>query len=209
MKRIRIVAILALAALAAGCGGRPEYRPQNGDLIFHTSTSEQSAAIQAVTGSPITHVGIVWLDDGVPRVLEAVGPVKATDLQEWIARGKDGRYAVKRLAPAAEPPTEADWQRLHAEYERLRGKPYDPCFAWDDDAMYCSEFVYKAYRRGLRIMLTNPRPLTRYDLSDPAVQTLIARTCPEGLDEYGWVVAPVDLYTSPKLVTVVDDFAND
>lgn len=70
---------------------------KNGDIIFQTSLSEQSKAIQLATKSKYSHCGIVYSDNGQFYVFEAVQPVKTTPLDKWIARGKDGHYVIKRL----------------------------------------------------------------------------------------------------------------
>ncbi|VTR45020.1 Orthopoxvirus protein of uncharacterised function (DUF830) [Serratia fonticola] len=44
---------------------------QDGDIIFHTSRSAQSLAIQQATGSRYSHMGIIVLRDGKPYVFEA------------------------------------------------------------------------------------------------------------------------------------------
>ena len=44
---------------------------KEGDVIFHTSPSNQSSLIQLATRSKISHCGIVVLKNGKPYVLEA------------------------------------------------------------------------------------------------------------------------------------------
>ena len=70
---------------------------QSGDIIFQTSTSNQSKAIQLATNSKYSHMGIIYENDGAYFVYEAVQPVKLTPLQTWIQRGKNGHYVIKRL----------------------------------------------------------------------------------------------------------------
>ena len=72
-------------------------RPRDGDIIFHTSKSAQSIAIQKATNSKYSHMGIIFNRDGSPYVYEAVKTVRYTPLKKWIARGEDGHYVVKRL----------------------------------------------------------------------------------------------------------------
>ena len=61
---------------------------RDGDLIFQTSLSGQSRAIQEATGSKYSHCGIIYRDGCDYFVYEAVQPVKSTPLAQWIARGK-------------------------------------------------------------------------------------------------------------------------
>ena len=70
---------------------------QQGDIIFQTSLSSQSQAIQLATKSKYSHCGIVFIEGDKVYVYEAVQPVKKTLLSEWIKRGKNQHYVVKRL----------------------------------------------------------------------------------------------------------------
>lgn len=68
---------------------------QNGDIIFQTSTSGQSKAIQIATGSKYSHMGIIYKLGNDFFVYEAVQPVKLTPLNDWINRGENGHYVVR------------------------------------------------------------------------------------------------------------------
>jgi hypothetical protein len=72
-------------------------RFQNGDIIFQTSKSSQSKAIQLATNSEYSHMGLIYETNGQLFVYEAVQPVKLTKLDEWIKRGENSHYVVKRL----------------------------------------------------------------------------------------------------------------
>ncbi|WP_217278683.1 YiiX/YebB-like N1pC/P60 family cysteine hydrolase [Hymenobacter sp. BRD67] len=61
-----------------------------GDLIFHTSQSAQSQAIQLATHSSYSHCGLLYKTNGEWQVFEAVQPVKLTPLARWAARGRVG-----------------------------------------------------------------------------------------------------------------------
>ncbi|WP_031235149.1 YiiX/YebB-like N1pC/P60 family cysteine hydrolase [Asticcacaulis sp. AC402] len=138
---IGIVAIIALLATYAGLRmvGKPPAL-KDGDLIFQTSGSHQSAAILAATGSAFTHMGILERDDGQWYVVEAGGTVTRTPLGAWTRRGKGGRYAVYRrdLTPA-------QTRTLLKAAHRLDGRPYDIFFSFNNRAIYCSELPYLAF----------------------------------------------------------------
>jgi hypothetical protein len=73
---------------------------RNGDLIFQTSLSRQSKAIQVSTKSKYSHCGLVFRKENDTInwfVLEADQLVKWTPLEKWITRGKDGKFVIKRL----------------------------------------------------------------------------------------------------------------
>src|SRR5262249_21128739 len=81
MKARLVLLALFLASLGAAVAA-PDVRP--GDIVFQTSKSNQSRAIQLATRSPYSHMGLILLRDGKPFVLEAIATVRFTPLGEWI-----------------------------------------------------------------------------------------------------------------------------
>ena len=64
--------LLAILTLSA-CSPIGDYQPRDGDVIFQTSRSSQSQAIQLATKSPYSHMGIVYVGEGAEAlVFEAV-----------------------------------------------------------------------------------------------------------------------------------------
>lgn len=116
---------------------------QEGDIIVQTSTSNQSQPIQLITQSAYSHMGLVNEENGYFYVIEAVQTVRSTPIENWIARGVDGKFAVYRV----EDLSEKDAERVIAEAEKFIGKSYDFNFHPSDEQMYCSELVFKAIDR--------------------------------------------------------------
>jgi Permuted papain-like amidase enzyme, YaeF/YiiX, C92 family len=108
---------------------------EDGDVIFQTSKSSQSVAVQRATHSPYSHMGIVFLRDGQAYVLEASATVGYTRLRDWIARGVGNRYVVKRLRVGLNT---QQVERLRATAQVFIGEPYDSTFEWSDSRMYVS-----------------------------------------------------------------------
>lgn len=121
----------------------------DGDLIFQTSQSTQSRAIQLATHSPYSHCRLLYKTSGEWQVFEAVQPVKLTPLARWVARGQGEHFVVKRLRDARTALTPAALSRLRAAGQPLLGRPYDLAFNWSDKQIYCSELIWKVYDRGL------------------------------------------------------------
>lgn len=189
---------LMLAGLLASAGAAA-YEPQTGDIVFHTSTSRQSQAVQAATHSPYSHMGIVMVRQGKPVVLEAVQPVKYTPLAAWLGRGKGGHYVVKRLKS---PLDAAAGARLQADAARYLGKPYDLTFEWSDKRIYCSELVWKLYKSAAGIELAPLARLGSFDLSHPAVRAKLRERYGDRVPMDEPVIAPVAIFDSPLLVQV-------
>jgi uncharacterized protein YycO len=171
---------------------------RDGDIIFHTSRSAQSAAIQRATHSPYSHVGIVFLRDGKPFVFEAIATVRYTPLDAWIARGDGGRYVVRRLKTALTP---AQAAKLRASARQFEGKPYDLYFEWSDERIYCSELVWKMYEQALGVKLGALQELREFDLTDPVVKAKMRERYGANVPLEEPVISPGAQFESPLLIT--------
>lgn len=177
---------------------------REGDILFQTSRSRQSRAVQDATRSEWSHCGIVVRRDGKWMVFEAVQPVKATPLAEWIARGKANRFALKRLKESVRKLSPDDLARMESEGRRFSGKPYDALFGWGDDRIYCSELIWKIYHRALGVEVGAAQKLAEFDLDAPSVKALMAKRYGKNAPLEDSVVSPVAIYRSPNLESVVE-----
>src|SRR6185503_15298708 len=163
-----LAGFLILAWISALCDAKaalPEVR--DGDLIFQTSRSSQSLAIQRATGSPYSHMGLILYRNGKPYVFEAISTVRFTALDQWIARGDGHHFVVKRLRDAGKTLTPAASEKLRRAARVFEGRAYDLVFDWSDSQIYCSELVWKAYDRGLGIQIGRLQRVRDFTLSDP------------------------------------------
>lgn len=190
-----MIALLAAVIVAAA----PAVR--EGDIVFQTSKSSQSLAIQLATHSKYSHVGVVVEKDGKLVVLEAVQPVKYTPVEKWIARGEGAHVVVKRLADDAKW-TEEVRKKLRDSGAKLVGKDYDLAFGWSDERIYCSELVWKLYRDALGVELSLLKQLKDFDLSAKPVKAKLRERYGDKLPLEEKVVAPQDLFESKLLLTV-------
>ena len=176
---------------------------KSGDIIFQTSKSGQSQAIQLATHSKYSHLGIVLKEGDRVKVFEAVEPVKLTPLDEWIARGKGGKFVVKRLKNADSLLTADKLALLKKAGEPFAGKHYDSQFGWDDDRIYCSELVWKMYKAALGIEIGHLQKLSDFDLKNPVVAKKLRERYGEKwpLDEP--VISPAAIFGSELLETVI------
>lgn len=175
---------------------------QNGDIIFQTSNSSQSKAIQLATNSPYSHVGIIYEQKGSFWVYEAVEPVKLTPLKSWIKRGKKGHYVVKRLKNASTILSNAVLKKMKAAGEKYMGKHYDLYFEWSDDKIYCSELVWKIYKEAAGIELGKLQLLESFDLSNDVVQKKLQERYKGKIPLDEKVISPADIFESSHLVTI-------
>lgn len=177
----------------------------NGDIIFQNSLSSQSKAIELATHSKYTHCGIVYLKGTEYYVLEAVQPVKTTDLASFIARGKEGHYVVKRLKNAAQILNDSVLNNMKMIGEKLIGKNYDITFEWSDDKIYCSELVWKIYNRGAGVEVGKLATLKDFDLSNELVKRIMRKRYGTNINYEEKVISPAAVFESENLVLVMEN----
>jgi hypothetical protein len=143
-----VTAEAALSLLAGGCHSGSKsgaaYEPREGDVIFQSLPHNALIdAIEGATESPFSHCGILHRQNGGWLVIEAIGPVKETPLDAWVARGREQHYTAFRLREKYHPKI-PEFVKMAQTYE---GLPYDIHYDLDDAAIYCSELIYKSFRR--------------------------------------------------------------
>jgi uncharacterized protein YycO len=212
-----LIVILGLGVLAAGffysstscpvpssIAGKNESQIKDGDIIFQTSNSGQSKAIQVATKSKYSHCGIVYKEGNAFYVYEAVQPVKTTPLNEWIGRGEGGKYIVKRLKNADDILTPAVLKKMRQVGEQFKGKGYDLLFGWSDEKIYCSELVWKIYKRGAGIEVGKLEKLKDFDLSSDVVKNTMKQRYGNNIPLHETVVSPMAVFESDLLETIIE-----
>lgn len=175
---------------------------QNGDLIFQTSLSRQSKAIQLATKSKYSHCGLIYKNGKDYFVFEAVQPVKLTPLDKWIARGKDSKFVIKRLKNADKILTPSTLEKMKEIGDQFIGKSYDLTFEWSDDKIYCSELIWKVYLRATGLEIGQLQKLKDFDLSNQAVQAKMKERYGNRIPMDEIVISPVAIFDSDLLMTV-------
>jgi len=201
MKQLLI--ILTLLLLVVACGESENLTLKNGDIIFQDSPSSQSQAIKLATHSDYSHVGIVYNKNGKSYVYEAVGPVILTPLNIWINKGTEKHYVVKRLKNRRLL-TSATLKKMQQVAESFANKPYDALFGWSDSKIYCSELVWKIYKRGAGIRLGALKKLKEFDLSHPVVKQLLEKRYGKNIPLNEDVIAPQGVFDSSLLTTIYE-----
>lgn len=187
--------------VAAGCAVASTPAVVDGDVVFQTSRSAQSAAIQKATRSRYSHMGVILERDGRHFVFEAERTVRYTPLETWLARGEGGHYVVKRpRTPLSAPQVE----RLRRAAKAFEGKPYDAAFEWSDRRIYCSELVWKLYDRALGVRLGERQKLGDFALDDPLVRAKLRERYGKAVPLQETVISPQAMFASPLLETVAE-----
>jgi len=177
----------------------------DGDIIFQTSKSSQSKAIQLATRSKYSHMGMIYKKDDQFYVFEAVHPVKLTPINDWIKRGEKGHYVIKRLKDADEVLTKDVKLKMKQIGERFIGKKYDIYFEWTDDKIYCSELVWKIYKESTNIEIGQLEKLKDFDLSNKLVRQKMTERYGDNIPMNETVISPVSMFNSDKLITIIEE----
>ena len=177
---------------------------RDGDIVFHTSRSAQSMAIQKATHSKYSHMGIVFFRDGEPYVYEAIQTVQYTPFKKWVARGDGGHYVVKRIRDDDRILTRNTVAKLRQVAAEFQGKPYDLTFEWSDSRIYCSELVWKIYDRGLGLRVGKLQKLRDFDLSDPIVKAKMKERYGKAIPMEETVISPGEMFSFEGLVVIAE-----
>lgn len=175
---------------------------QEWDLIFHTSQSRQCKAVQLATKSIYTHCGLIIKRNGEFYVLEAVQPVKLTRMGNFIARGKDNEYVIKRLKESEKILTPEVKEKMNKISNEWVGKNYDLTFEWSDDKIYCSELIWKIFQRSAGIEVGKIQKLKEFDLTSKEVKEIIQQRYGAIIPYEESVISPQSVFESEMLVEV-------
>jgi uncharacterized protein YycO len=186
---------MLLITLTAGLLGATAPEVRTGDIVLQASSSGISSTIQRATSSIYSHVGLVEVTPAGKFVIEAIEPVSRTPFESWLKRG-GGHFTLLRPRLAA-----AQLAATVAQAATQLGKPYDSRYTWDDDKLYCSELVVKAFERGAHLELGRKVRLDTLKLTgdEKAMATLM------GVPLSQEVVPPGTLAEDPHLERIYSD----
>ena len=154
--KIRLGVMLALL-LGLALFFRPDrfaaamlYDKHEGDILFQSlPRCELTDAIEGISDSQWSHCGVLVRDGDQWMVAEAIGEVRVTPLKLWLFRSRHCRFAAYRV----DAMKAADMPKLRKAIDAMMGKAHDYHYAPDDDEIYCSELVFRAYERGLGVKI--------------------------------------------------------
>lgn len=175
---------------------------KNGDIIFQTSLSEQSKAIQLATKSKYSHCGLISKVGNDFYVFEAIQPVKYTHFDKWINRGQNGKYVIKRLKNADQVLIPSTLKKMKQIAEQFNGKNYDLTFEWSDEKIYCSELIWKIYQRATGIEIGKLEKLSDFDLTNEIVKKKIKERYGDKIPTEEVVISPAAIFESEFLTIV-------
>ena len=82
------------------------------------------------------------------------------------------------------------------------GKNYDLTFEWSDDKIYCSELIWKIYKRSTGIEIGKLEKLSDFDLTNEAVKKKMNERYGDKIPTEEIVISPASIFDSELLTTV-------
>ena len=147
-------------------------------------------------------MGIIYKQGNDYFVYEAVQPVKLTPLNDWINRGENGHYVVKRIKNSENLLTPETLTKMKQIGEKYAGKDYDLYFEWSDSRIYCSELVWKIYKEAVGLEIGELEKLGDFNLTDNAVKQKLMERYGENIPKEELVISPSSMFESKELITV-------
>jgi hypothetical protein len=195
-----------------------EEKLRNGDIVFIRSKSGQSKALEEVTASVWTHMGIALkvknypqntelvdsTEEGVWVVAHSGGPVRLDPLNVFLASGT--RSSVKRLRDGINFEKAQKLFKVAKVYADQR-VAYDVYFT--KAAGYCSGYVDLVFEKALGVDLAAPIQINQLKLDGPEAKKIMSQRFSEKarapFSVEAWkkksTVTPVSIYDSPSLIT--------
>lgn len=173
-----------------------------GDILFQETSSDFSDAIKIATGSKYSHCGIVLKHNGKLMVFEAVQPVKFTPLTEWINRGVNQHYVVKRLFNRDSVLTDTTLHLMYNAVANYINKPYDVYFQWSNARIYCSELVFKLYQVATGLQVGTFQGFNEFYTEDALVKQQMQKIYGTRLPVSEQFVSPLSVMQSNLLIEV-------
>ena len=89
--------------------------------------------------------------------------------------------------------------------EKFRGKNYDLTFEWSDNKMYCSELIWKIYKRATGIEIGKLEKLGDFDLTSKVVKAKMKERYGNKIPNGEKVISPAAIFNSQLLKTVKEN----
>lgn len=201
-QKTKIISSLVIIILLTSCQSPAIQNVKQGDIIFQISQSSQSLAIQLATHSKYSHMGIIIFHEGQPYVYEAARVVMFTPLKEWIAGGERKHYFIKRLIEAEEILTPQKILKIEKIALEYKDKPYDIYFEWTDKRIYCSELVWKIYKRAIGKEIGKLEKLKDFDLKSDIVQKKLNERFGTKIPYQETVISPAAIFNYELLIVI-------
>jgi hypothetical protein len=164
MKQYVLILFGAAFLLQATSFAQPTINPKlkEGDIVLQKIPCGGlcDAIIETTPCAPgrmFNHCGIVHYENNLPYVIEAIGKVvQQSPLPDFLKRDSSSILYVARMKPKYAGFIETAVKKAIVYV----GTPYDDAFLPGDDALYCSELIWKVFKKNDAPNLFDMQPMT-------------------------------------------------
>ena len=136
----------------------------SGDLLLQSDNCYLCRVIEAEDQSPFSHIGLLVEDQGKWEVLESIGKVKRTPIEEFLKRRTPNTQTLVLRLDDESLLRNVDSKKLLTQFElNYEGKHYDSSYLWDNkdelgEMFYCSELIAK-FLAPFMVIAIEPKPM--------------------------------------------------
>jgi hypothetical protein len=151
MRRVAhiLIALLVLSGSTISAQDIKKFKLKEGDIVLQKIPCGNlcDAIIETTpceADRMFNHCGIIHYEGNSPYVIEAIGKkVSMNPLPDFLERDSSSQLYIARLKPEYASYIEPGVKKAII----YLGTPYDDLFLPGDDALYCSELVYKVFKK--------------------------------------------------------------
>jgi Holliday junction resolvase len=182
---------------------------QEGDIIFQEIKNSEGKTFKIAANSSLNHLGLVIKFKGRFYIYESYTKVRKVSFREFVQKGVQRKYVVKRLKDSKEIYTDEAKKKLREEVELFSGKPYDLYLGWGDEKIYSSELIWKVLKNSIGIELVPLKQIKDFNQNHPYVKMILRQRFGNSLPLEEYMVAPNDIYRSTLLETIYSNFTEE
>lgn len=201
----RIFLFLVVTVVFYGCSDK-KTALEIGDIIFQTSQTNEGKFIETLTESTYSHIGVLVKKDKKWYVFEAEQKIQYTPIEEWVKRGLETHYIVKRLEDRKKYFTDTKEQEFIELCDDLLSKNVDKKYLWSDGEFYAAELVWKLYEKVLGIKAGKVKKISDYAIEDTKIKNEIKKRYQGGVPLNEDMVMPIDIFNWTKLETIINHY---
>jgi len=149
---MKITTILTLLLLAFKAHAFNDFRV--GDVILLDLDCRSCQIIEDESGGRFSHSGVVISDGRELYAAQSLGFVHHMPIEKFLKYTK--KYVVIRPKVKLTNFKKYHWQAYKSEYYKV---PFDNDYRWDDETLYCSEFLYKFMARFINFKHLSSAPM--------------------------------------------------
>ncbi len=127
---------------------------QVGDVILLDLDCRSCQVIESESGGRFSHSGVVISDGRELFAAQSLGYVHHLPIKKFLTYTK--KYVVLRPTINTSSFKKYHWEIYKREYYKT---PFDDDYRWDDQTLYCSEFLYKFMNRFMNFKHLTSAPM--------------------------------------------------